>query len=483
MTLPALPALGSTSWYAWAQGIHNLVSADSGINVKAYGATGDGTTNDRAAVVSAIATAGTNGTIEIPSGSYNNTGAAIELPAGARVVGAGTGITTWKGAGFTATDRNEITGISFNGATAGTAAAVASKSDVQHFDTWVHHCAFTGYSTAAINLAASADNAAATRYRITDNTFTSNGTAVLGERPFDCVIDGNSSVNAAATGYHMSFLGGRGNRITNNTLVGGIVGVGFFYHRGVAGIAGIVTGNVVAGNRVITPSEEGISFDCRGNEAAATAVVDYGTVASTSFNGAVPQLTVNLDAAFATSGTDFFGLDLIFMSGALAGQAFHGIAHSNAAIFINGFDPAQSTAAVAGDAVAIGAGLTHNVIADNTVQLAGTFGVALWGLCVGNTITGNTVQGTRSGSNVTGSLTVMSLNGIVASTANKTGRLGKAPSTGNSVVGNTVTDTDLVFGLTDFGGGGTYTTLKNRVVGNVISNGTLTSTGHTLLTT
>lgn len=68
MTLPALPAQGSTAWYPWASGIHTI-AASTGLNVKAYGATGNGSTDDTAAINSAI-TANAGKTVVFPPGTY-----------------------------------------------------------------------------------------------------------------------------------------------------------------------------------------------------------------------------------------------------------------------------------------------------------------------------------------------------------------------------------------------------------------------------
>lgn len=63
MTLPALPAQGSTAWYPWASGIHNAVSSSS-----VAAATGNATT-DTAAIAAAL-TAGAGGTVALGAGNY-----------------------------------------------------------------------------------------------------------------------------------------------------------------------------------------------------------------------------------------------------------------------------------------------------------------------------------------------------------------------------------------------------------------------------
>src|SRR6266545_4800162 len=64
--------------------------ADLGYNVKAYGAVGDGTTDDTTPIQNAINAANTagGGTVIFPAASYKIT-AALTVPLGVRLVGAG----------------------------------------------------------------------------------------------------------------------------------------------------------------------------------------------------------------------------------------------------------------------------------------------------------------------------------------------------------------------------------------------------------
>lgn len=79
MTLPSLPAQGSTTWYPWATGIHNAVASfGSGtgpnvLNVRSYGALGDGTTNDSTAIKAAEAALTSGKALLFPKGSYRFT--------------------------------------------------------------------------------------------------------------------------------------------------------------------------------------------------------------------------------------------------------------------------------------------------------------------------------------------------------------------------------------------------------------------------
>lgn len=91
MTLPSLPAQGSTFWYAWAQGVHNRLSAvaSTAVNVKDYGATSDGATDDAAAIRSAITALGSRGGVVFFPPGITIVGSAITVPSNVRLVGAG----------------------------------------------------------------------------------------------------------------------------------------------------------------------------------------------------------------------------------------------------------------------------------------------------------------------------------------------------------------------------------------------------------
>ena len=91
----------------------------SGVNVKAYGATGDGTTDDSQAFIDAISEAISQSktAILVPRGSYNLNNVGITLSTAFSFVGEGAELTTFLNSNITATGGIECIGITFDGGT------------------------------------------------------------------------------------------------------------------------------------------------------------------------------------------------------------------------------------------------------------------------------------------------------------------------------------------------------------------------------
>ena len=151
-------------------------------SVRAYGAVGDGVTNDSAAVNAAIAAMGTTPDILFyPSGTYYEP-SSIAPPAGTHVLGAGQAATTITsdaapsnhGGMFNINNRNNITieGITF--VANGTTTAITSYG---HDTLTVRNCGFTGTTTAfggIINLDGQVGSANMVNTLIEGNRFYNN---------------------------------------------------------------------------------------------------------------------------------------------------------------------------------------------------------------------------------------------------------------------------------------------------------------------
>lgn len=88
MAFPPLPDLRSENWYSWGDAVHTAVTAV--FNVKNYGAIGNGTADDTAALQATITDAvnAGGGTVLIPNGNYKINGS-VTLGADLEIVGLG----------------------------------------------------------------------------------------------------------------------------------------------------------------------------------------------------------------------------------------------------------------------------------------------------------------------------------------------------------------------------------------------------------
>lgn len=211
MAVPALPAQGSTTWYSWAQGIHTAVTTV--LDVRNYGATGNGTTDDTTAIQAAItALPASGGTMYFPPGIYLISGtldfgakpgvkvAGEGKPGQNAVVGMGATVikytgTDWAlkwaaGAATVAFNGIHIEGIHFQGTTGVTGGVWLGNAA----NSLIRDCAFSefknGTTTAAcIRVGEGAtygsqyntlDNITASASDIAVDIYQSNGTRIIG---------------------------------------------------------------------------------------------------------------------------------------------------------------------------------------------------------------------------------------------------------------------------------------------------------------
>jgi hypothetical protein len=294
----------------------------------------------------------------------------------------GGGVTSASGV-LTLGSRCTITGVNFTGGSAGVR--------ITGSGTTVQGCTFGANSWAALILFVGNDN----------------------------LIDGNTFNGVTGSGANIQVLGGKRNQITNNVTHGGITAIAFLYSRGSngGGTASVIDGNVVKGNTCSGFSEEGITFDVLGNQAADVSTFEDARVAS------VAGQTVSLSSAAYPS---YVGYDMVFVSGAMAGHTRTIVAQSGSSFTLDG-----PVSAAPNDEVVIGAPFKNNVVANNTVSAAGSNNaILLYGMAFGNTIENNRV--------LVGNLKVESLDNIVPATGSATRSYGRAPCGYNTVQSNTV---------------------------------------------
>lgn len=443
------------------------------------GVVADGVTDDRAAVVAALAAAAPFGAcVLLPPGITRNSGSVIPLPNGSGIVGHGREVTTWDGPGFSTGDSNLVSRIRFDGSNAANSNAVSSRFDVSHKDTAILDNAFCSWTAPAIYLVQSADNGGPSNYAVKGNTFRDSGNAIFLERVSNCEVSGNSSENPVGVGQHIVMYAANGCQILGNKTVGGITGILGLAARG---LGAPIRNNIISGNRVVSPSEEGISLDINGNSATSVGAVDWGTIREKNFTGGANLLTLTLDGAFSSSPLNrFYGQVLTVTTGSAAGTMLP-IGESNGALFYSrGVRPSVYSAINVGDEVVIGYPLSGNIITGNSVENAGTYSIVLWGLCIGNVITENTCSTNLSTSAPTsgpsGGVEVWGLDGLIVSTGSQTGRAGRAPSIKNRVSSNSLTGADLKLAVQRYGTSPGYPILGlNTYADNLLCNADIVS--------
>jgi len=267
---------------------------------------------------------------------------------------------------------------------------------------------------------------------VRDCTFgKSTWSSIIGYRVNDCIFDGNTFnnvqyINGNKAGSNLQILGGKRNKITNNTTYGGFTGIIFKYSvlANGGGYKSLIEDNIIMYNTVKDPLEEGISFDVTGDDPAQVASLEYDTISSAYGS----QVTLSNANWAPTGNPSYIGYDLVFLTGTLAGQTRRIIAQSSATFTLD----ASITGASAGDKIVIGATFKGNLISHNKVIGGGDGAILLYGMAFRNTITNNTVTGVGS------SISIRSLDNLVRSKDSVTGTWGRAPCGYNLVKDNDV---------------------------------------------
>lgn len=407
------------------------------VNVRVYGAVGDGVTDDTAAIQAAIDAIGESvgGALWIPDGRYFCP-SSIELPEDVSMIGSGYH-SVIDGASITFNSRCRIESLQFSGN--GSGKALVSGTDDVCKNAVIRGCWFDALDT-GIYLERGPASKQSEGVQILNNVFAECTTsAVFAIRANGALVQGN--VMGYAGSRPIQFYGGQRNRIIGNRVTAGITGIGFIFQRSTAGVAGTPIGNVIANNIVEGYTEEGITFDCRGNVAADISVVDWDEIASTSGTN---QIVLD-HANWADAGSPFAGYAAVFISGALQGTVCTISAQSGATLTTD-LSTTELGKIVAGDEVVIGLPAYGNLISGNHVDgRNGTSGIVLWGNALGNSITGNTVLGSNAG------ISLSSLSSLIRASNNVTGNTGRAPVAFNTVVGNTLMRTVIQDQFYDYG--------------------------------
>jgi hypothetical protein len=390
-----------------------------GLNVKSYGAIGDGVTDDRAAFVAALAV----GDIFVPEWTYMFGSASMSIPAGRTIRGAGIEATTLKLA-------DDVDGRLFT-ATSGAADITITSLTVD--------------GNSANNTGASSygfQYADATRLTITDTRWLSAAadTLVLSGTPVDCRIDGNSFTG---TGSSMStVIRSDGDTVISNNQIRDAVAT--------SGVIWIESDCTVTGNRIVQTVTPAPGISIRGDRNAVTGnIIDHSAIPVPA-SASKTLITGSISASYNTVAGNT-------LTGCQKGAGIHmGAAASSTASYntISG----NVISNVSSDGIILGVSTptgTGNVVSGNTVSDvywlgSGDFGVGietplLNTLVVGNTLTNIEGTGIYAGAStiITGNVFRNCVSQVGGASFAASIRIGQS---GCRIQGNTILDTGTTSG-------------------------------------
>ena len=208
----------------------------------------------------------------------------------------------------------------------------------------------------------------------------------------------NNTVTGASRG--IVFFGGSFNTITGNTIKGenmGKTGINFFSNRSAAGSDNLEKGNLINQNNIHDVTEEGISFDCIGNDISRSPENPVAPVVTVDklLSSTKSQLNIaiaNVIGADQNWANNYYA---VVLTGNNAGLMFAINKSTPMAISLSKPDNNESYDIQTGDKILITAGAIQNKIIGNIVDNAGTHAIALFGSCWGNQIKQNIITNAK----------------------------------------------------------------------------------------
>lgn len=456
----AFPTTGQQPYGTTLKGYVDTVNA---VNIQEqFGATGDGVTDDSAAFTSAMAIARR---IYCPKPSSAYQLSSQVTVSNAVIEGEGAG-TLFTGKGFILGDNGRLRGLHFQGANTAATYAVDFSNSATHTGWSVRDCVFEDYQQ-AINIRATAAGGCQEQGFILDNVFADCQNAVFATRARRIIVAGNRSTTISGTTQHYTFYGLENSQVVDNYASGGLTGILLLSRHDLNNANCGFFGNTIKGNVIEAVTEELISFDCNAINASWMNSREHDSVASTSTSGASLRVTLS-SASWSGKANTYFNHWLVFYTGALAGKAYR-ITTEADAVFTLEITRTEWRQIAAGDLAAVGIPFFGNTIADNTLDARSstTEAIYLYGLCVGNTVTGNICRGTGTGGIIVTSLAGGPATDVIGS------NLSVFPSGGNVVQGNVAQDAEIAATYRDITGQTVFPLPANQISGNVSMNGTV----------
>jgi parallel beta-helix repeat protein len=201
-------------------------------------------------------------------------------------------------------------------------------------------------------------------------------------------LQGNRFLNIS---HAIEICGGSECELSHNVCLNGVTGILFISLR-TNGDRNKTFGNSVTGNLIYNTSEEGISFDCRGNSQALwpeNGTNPIVTFASISHNSGSQDAMLIAETGQATDwATTYYAIPL---SGNNVGHHFY-ISGSGNGFIDTERSNGDGAAWTVGDKLLITMPFMGNVVANNTCTACGTAGITFWGTAWWNVIDTNTIQ-------------------------------------------------------------------------------------------
>ncbi len=192
----------------------------------------------------------------------------------------------------------------------------------------------------------------------------------------------------------IEILGGSTTRVINNRTQNGITGILFISQR-TNGRFNNTAGNLIQGNYIADTSEEGISFDCRGNsstlwpENGTNPIVTFASISNNS--NSQRAMVISETGQGLNWATSYYAIALtgnnlghvLLISG--SGNGFIDIERSNGDGAVAGW--------TVGDKLLITMPFQHNTVIGNTCVGCARSSIIFYGSSWWNTVIGNTISG------------------------------------------------------------------------------------------
>jgi|GEM_PF-6775837 len=288
---------------------------------------------------------------------------------------------------------------------------------------------------------------------ISSNSFDNCCYAVYGSYSNSIIADNTiqNSINR-----NIEIASGSNNLITGNRISSGVTGICFLLNRkSTQGIG--LDNNVISNNRISNISEEAISLDIHGNNSGSSGSVVKGTVSSVTVGNSQIRIVPSFRLDNPSNG--YKNLYVVFLSGKTKGQALKidsmGPDGKSYLQLVGG----NAKDIAVGDRIVLQVGVVGTIISNNTISNAQT-GIDLYGVAMETVVSGNHIDTCKPDG-----IRVSSLYGVLD------GSYGMVFN--NTITSNILKDANINVGIITFGPPIDVYASGNQVISNTLINGNL----------